>query len=240
MTGQELSGKTAIITGGTGGLGKAVTRTLVDAGAFCIVTFQAQAEADDLAASLGAGSRSVAFRKADVLDEGSVDAVTRSVLDDRGQIDILAHLVGGYVGGKDVQELSLEEWRRLFDLNVTSAFLSIRAVLPAMQARDYGRIVVVGARSAVRPSPGVSAYTASKAALLVLIGSVAEENHARDLTANAVLPSIIDTPANRQAMPKAKHDSWPKSEQVADVIQFLVGAQSALINGAAIPVFGKA
>jgi NAD(P)-dependent dehydrogenase (short-subunit alcohol dehydrogenase family) len=176
----------------------------------------------------------------DVLDQAAVEALVRSVLSERGQIDILAHLVGGYMGGKDVQDMSFEDWRRMFDLNVNSAFICFKAVLPAMQARNYGRIIAVGSRSAVRISPGVSGYTAAKAALLALVECVAEENLERDVTANVVLPSIIDTASNRAAMPKANHGAWPKPEQIAEVFRFLAGERSGLVSGAAIPVYGHA
>jgi NAD(P)-dependent dehydrogenase (short-subunit alcohol dehydrogenase family) len=237
---KELAGSTAIVTGGTGGLGPAVARALLEAGAHCVVTYNSQASAERLDEALKGMGFSYVLRAVDVLNQEAVDALMRSVVSERGEIDILAHLVGGYVGGKDVQDISFDDWRKMFDLNVNSAFICFRSVLPAMQARNYGRIIAVGSRSAVRISSGVSGYTASKAALLALVESVAEENRMRDITANTVLPSIIDTAANRSAMPNANHDAWPKPEEIAEVIRFLASRKSGLVSGAAIPVYGQA
>ncbi|MDB5074982.1 MAG: short-chain dehydrogenase/reductase [Chloroflexi bacterium] len=237
---RELEGRTAIVTGGTGGLGPAVARALLEAGAHCVITFKSKSRADELDTELAGHGYSYTLQSVDILDQNAVDAMVRGVLSECGQIDILAHLVGGYMGGNEVQDMPLADWRLMFDLNVNSAFIAFKAVLPAMQARNYGRIIAVGSRSAVRISPGVSGYTASKAALLALVESVAEENHARDVTANAVLPSIIDTALNRAAMPKANRDTWPKPEQIAEVFRFLASDRSGLVSGAAIPVYGHA
>ncbi len=236
----KLQGQTAIVTGGTGGLGPAVIHALLEDGAHCVITHGARTSPATLDAEYAGRGFSYTAAPVDVTDVNAVDALVRRVLDERGQIDILAHLVGGYLGGKNVQETTIEDWRRMIDLNLTSAFICFRAVLPPMIARNYGRIIAVSSRSAVRISPGVSGYTAAKAALLSLVSSIAEENHTSNITANAVVPSIIDTPANRASMPGAKHDRWPKPEQVADVIRFLASEQSRLVNGAAVPVYGQA
>ena len=236
----ELAGQVAIITGGTGGLGKAVTLALLEAGVQAVVTYTNAEERRQLEERAAAQAERLTFAEVNVTDAGAVAQLVERARDQYGRIDILAHLVGGYLGGKNVGETTIEEWHSQIDLNLTSAFVCMRAVLPAMQERDYGRIVAVSSRSGVRYSPGVAAYTASKAGLIALIGVVAEENHRAGITANCVLPSIIDTPANRSAMPGAKHDQWPKPEEIAEVVRFLAGPHSSLVSGAAIPVYGKA
>jgi NAD(P)-dependent dehydrogenase (short-subunit alcohol dehydrogenase family) len=237
---RPLDGRTAIVTGGTGGLGHAVTRALLEDGAHCVITHSPNTTSAEVDAAFGGQGFSYVAMRADVTDVESVGEVVRHLLEERGRIDILAHLVGGYLGGKSVQDTAIEEWRKMIDLNLTSAFVCFRAVLPAMIARNYGRIIGVSSRSAVRISEGVAGYAAAKAALLTLISTVAEENHTTNITANAVLPSIIDTPANRAAMPHAKYERWPTPEQIADVVRFLASEKSALVSGAAIPVFGHA
>jgi NAD(P)-dependent dehydrogenase (short-subunit alcohol dehydrogenase family) len=236
----SLLGRCAIVTGATGGLGRAVTRALLEDGAHCVIAYGTQSSPADVDAAFGGHAYSYDAVPVDVTDVDSVDRLVELVLDTRGRVDILAHLVGGYQGGTLVQDTTIDQWRHMIDLNLTAAFICFRAVLPAMLARNYGRIIGVSSRSAVRVSTGVSGYTASKAALLSLISCIAEENHTTNVTANAILPSVIDTPANRASMPRAKFDQWPKPEAIADVVRFLASEQSALISGAALPVFGHA
>lgn len=236
----ELAGQVAIITGGTGGLGKAVTLALLEAGTQAVVTYTNAEERRRLEERADAYAGRLSFAEVNVTDVGAVARLVEQVRTQHGRIDILAHLVGGYLGGKSIGETTIEAWQKQIDLNLTSAFICVRAVLPAMQEHDYGRIIAVSSRSGVRYSPGVAAYTAAKAGLIALIGVVAEENHRAGITANCVLPSIIDTAANRSAMPSARHDQWPKPEEIAEVVRFLAGPHSSLVSGAAIPVYGKA
>ncbi len=237
---EDLSGQVALVTGGTGSLGRAVTAALIERGAYTYVTYKSQAELAELQQRLSGSEQRFSAIEADVMDEQSVDQVVARVVQERGGIQILAHLVGGYLGGKSVQDTSAAEWQRMIDLNLTSAFLCCHAVLPVMHRQGYGRIVLVSSRAAVQMSTGVSAYTAAKAGVLALAGTIAQENHRLDITANAVLPSIIDTPINRQAIPTAKFEIWPKAEEIAAVIGFLASRESGLISGGAIPVYGKA
>ena len=237
---QELAKQVAIVTGGTGALGQAVTLSLLEAGARVIVPYRVAAQRELLETEAGEYGTQLMLVDLDVMDASAVEGLVSGIMSDHGRLDILAHLVGGYRGGTDVQDLGLGEWREMLDANLTSAFICCRAVLPVMRERRYGRIIAVSSRAAVRPSSGISAYTASKAGLLAFIECIAEENHRQKITANAVLPSVIDTAANRAAMPNAKFDQWPKPKEIAAVIRFLAGPESSLISGAAIPVYGRA
>jgi NAD(P)-dependent dehydrogenase (short-subunit alcohol dehydrogenase family) len=241
----RLDGNIALITGGTGGLGGAVTETLLRAGATALVTYQAAAAGDALqervakAGVLDDQPARLETAQVDVTDPSSIEACVRHAIARHGKIDILVSIVGGFLGGKDVSQMTPEEWKGILDLNLTSTFLCCRAVLPHMIERNYGRIVALSSRSAVQPARGVSAYAVSKRGILTLIEGMAEENHSRNVTANAVLPGIIDTPANRRDMPTAQHERWTKPEEIARVIAFLVSAEAGIINGAAIPVYGR-
>jgi NAD(P)-dependent dehydrogenase (short-subunit alcohol dehydrogenase family) len=241
----RLDGYIALITGGTGGLGGAVTETLLRAGATTLVTYQDDAARDALqrrmakAGLLDDQPGRLEPVHVDVTDSESIEACVRDGVTRHGKIDVLVTIVGGYLGGKDVSQMTAAEWKGMLDLNLTSTFLCCRAVLPPMIERNYGRIVAVSSRSAVQPARGVSAYAVSKRGVLTLIESIAEENHSRNVTANAVLPGIIDTPANRQGMPTAQQDRWTKPEEIARVIAFLVSPEAGIINGAAIPVYGQ-
>jgi NAD(P)-dependent dehydrogenase (short-subunit alcohol dehydrogenase family) len=241
----RLDGNIALITGGTGGLGGAVTETLLRAGATVLVTYQAAAARDALqervakAGLLDDDPARLEPVQVDVTDPSSIEACVRDAIARHGKIDILVTIVGGFLGGKDVSQLTPEEWQGMLNLNLTSTFLCCRAVLPHMIERNYGRIVALSSRSAVLPARGVSAYAVSKRGILTLIESIAEENHSRNVTANAVLPGTIDTPANRRDMPTAQHERWTKPEEIARVIAFLVSPEAGIINGASIPVYGR-
>lgn len=237
---RELEGQVAIVTGGTGGLGQAVTLALLEAGATVAVPYRALGERDRLAHEAASHATRLSLMELDVSQPAAMEGLAAQLMARHGRLDILAHLVGGYAGGKDVHEMDYADWLRMVDLNLNTAFVACHAVLPPMRECDYGRIVAVSSRSAARISPGVAGYTAAKAGLQALVASIAEENRALNVTANAILPSIIDTPANRTAMPKAKHETWPKPEEIAQVVRFLVSPASGLISGAAIPVYGRA
>lgn len=230
-----LSGKTAVITGGAGGLGRAVVRTFQDAGANVVV-------ADRSAEALAQFPPQATLLpvEVDVLDERSVDNLMQATRVRFGRIDALLCLAGGFFGDVPVAETPLEKLREQLDLNLVSAFVCVRAVLPHMIAGGGGVIIGVGARPAVRPVPGAVAYAAAKVGVVKLMESVAEEYREQGVRANVILPSIIDTPANRRAMPDADFSRWVHPEQVAAVLRFLVSDDAAIISGAAIPVYGRA
>jgi NAD(P)-dependent dehydrogenase (short-subunit alcohol dehydrogenase family) len=155
-------------------------------------------------------------------------------------VDVLVHLMGGFAGGKTVAETGDDVWEQMMTLNLRSAFHIFRAVLPQMVAAGRGRIVAVGSRAAVEPMPHFGAYSVSKAGLVALVKTIALEVKDAGVTANVVMPSIIDSAANRSAMPHADFHKWVSPESIANLVHWLASAQAADVNGAVIPIYGRA
>ncbi len=227
-----LQGKIALVPGADGGLGVHVTRALLDAGATVIGVSRNVGPSDfdhpSLTAMAGDLSNPDAARK--VVDEAAARF---------GRLDILAHLVGGFTGGKTIAETDDATFQRMLDLNLNSAFYVLRAVIPHMRRAGAGRIVAIGSRAAEDPGPGVGAYSASKAALVSLTKTVALENKDLGITANVLLPGTMDTPANRKAMPAADTSQWVQPASVASLIVWLASEAGKDMNGAVIPVYGR-
>lgn len=235
-----LSDKVAIITGGTGGLGVAVTGRFLEAGANGVVASHSTEKFNTLKGQWEGMGGACQFIETDVLDEDSVRRLVAQVLDRYGKIDILANLVGGFLGGVPLSETTLEQWERQMSLNLKSAFLCSKQVFNAMKQQRWGRIINVGSKGGLQGTAGMSAYSAAKAGVINLTQSLAEEGREHDITANVVIPSIIDTPDNRKAMPDADFDRWVKPESIADVLVFLSSETAGDVSGAVVPVFGKA
>ena len=157
-----------------------------------------------------------------------------------GKIDLLAHLVGGFAGGKTIAETDDATWQRMFDANLNSTFHILRAVIPEMRKAGAGRIIAIGSRAAEDPGPKVGAYSASKAALVSLIKTVALENKDAGITANVILPETMDTPTNRKDMPGSDISQWVQPASVASLILWLASDAGKDVTGAAIPVYGRA
>jgi NAD(P)-dependent dehydrogenase (short-subunit alcohol dehydrogenase family) len=221
----ELRGKRVIITGGTGGLGSAVVRAFAGAGAICEVTTR-QSETST--------SDAIRYQVVDVGNEKAVAELYAKVADVWASI----HLVGGF-DMAPIADTTLDQFRRMFEINAVTCFLCCREAAKTMRKSRGGRIVNVAARPAVSPTGGMIAYSASKAAVASITQSLAEEVKGDGILINAVLPSIMDTPANRKAMPKADFAKWPKVEEVARAILFLASDDNALTSGALLPVYGK-
>jgi NAD(P)-dependent dehydrogenase (short-subunit alcohol dehydrogenase family) len=232
--------KAVLITGATGALGQAVSRTFAEAGARLALTARSEERLNELAASLGLPAGRLLTHPADVTDAVSVDELVKQTVARLGRVDALLHVAGGWRGGKTVSETAVSDLDFLLTLNLKSAFLVCRAVIPHMVTQEWGRIVAVGSRSAVRPTRRSGAYAASKAGLIALIETIAAEVKGKGVTANVVLPSTIDTPANRQAMPQADFSKWVPAEQIAAAMLYLCSDEAAAVNGARIPVYGKA
>ena len=226
-----MTGKIALVTGANGGLGTHVTKALLDAG-FVVVGLAPkirQADFDHpnftaLPATLD--SLAAANRAAD------------TVIAWFGKIDVLAHLVGGFAGGQTVADTDDATFQRMFDMNLNSAFHMLRAVIPHMRKAQAGRIIAIGSRAAEDPGPTVGAYSASKAALISLIRTVAIENKDAGITANIILPGTMDTATNRKAMPGADTSAWVQPASVASLIAWLASDAGKDVTGAAIPVYG--
>jgi NAD(P)-dependent dehydrogenase (short-subunit alcohol dehydrogenase family) len=225
-----------VVTGGTGGLGVGVCRVLSGTGRRVVVTWVVERERDRAAEVLG---DAVELRQADVRSPESVGALVEALEADGG-VWGLAHLVGGYHDGDPVDALDLAAWDVQMELNLRSAAITMRAVLPGMVRRRGGRVVAVSTRAAVRPFAGASAYAASKAGLIALVGAASEEVKQDGVTVNCVLPSVIDTPGNRAANPDADASRWVRPEEIGEVLRFLLSPQASAVTGAAIPVYGRA
>jgi len=224
-----------IVTGGTGGLGLGVVRALVDAGHDVVVTWIVEREIERFPDDLRERCR---LERADVTSEDSLAALVETCEPDG--VWALVQLVGGYLDGAPVAGMDMEGWDRQFALNTRTVALGLRAVLPGMVARGGGRAVAVGTRAALRPFAGAGAYAASKAAVIALVAAASEEVKRSGVCVNAVLPSVIDTPANRAANPDADPATWVRPEEIGAVIAFLCSAEASAVTGAAIPVYGKA
>ena len=230
----ERTGAT-IVTGGTGGLGLGVVRALADAGHRVVVTWVAERELERFPDDLRERCR---LERTDVTSEESLAALVASCAPDG--VWALVQLVGGYLDGAPVAGMDMEGWDRQFALNTRTVALGLRAVLPGMVERGGGRAVAVGTRAALRPFAGASAYAASKAAVLALVAAASEEVKRNGVCVNAVLPSVIDTPANRAANPDADPGAWVRPEEIGAVIAFLCSPEASAVTGAAIPVYGRA
>jgi NAD(P)-dependent dehydrogenase (short-subunit alcohol dehydrogenase family) len=230
--------KVALIAGGTGALGRAVAAAFAREGARVIVTYRHQQEFDEFLSQSKAGAETTGVM-VDATDAVSVARVVEDIVAKRGALDILVNAIGGYHGGKRVWEEDASAYEQMMSLNLKAGFVLTRAVIPAMIRQNRGWIVNVASRAAYGSSPGAALYAASKAGALALFDSLAEEVKPYPISVNSVVPSIFDTPANRNAMPKADYATWPKPEEIADVILFLCGPQARVIHGAAIPVYGR-
>jgi NAD(P)-dependent dehydrogenase (short-subunit alcohol dehydrogenase family) len=231
----NLSSKHVVITGGTGALGTAVVAGLIAAGATCTVPYVHDAEAQRFAHRSDAKVKLIAV--SDLSDEAQVARLYAGI-----NPWVSIHIAGGFAPGK-VADTDKDALMAQIDSNLVSCFLCCRAAVNAMlAAKNGGRIINVAARPALEPrlGAGMTAYTIAKAGVAALTMALAEEVAKDSILVNAVAPSIMDTPANRQAMPKADYDAWPKIEEVAATILFLVSPDNRVTRGAIVPVYGKA
>ena len=229
-------GRTVVVTGGTGALGTGVVEVLLDAGFDVVVTWIVDRERE---ATLGRFGDAVRLERLDVTDPEAT-AAFGAALDGEGGAWGLAHLVGGYRDGEPVAQLDPAGWEGQIALNMTSAAYMMRALLPGMVARRGGRVVAVSSRAALRPFAGSAAYAASKAGLLALVGAAAEDVKHDGVTVNCLLPSVIDTPANRAAQPDADPGRWVRPAEIGEAVAFLLSEGASAVTGAAIPVYGRA
>ena len=232
-----MTGRVAIVTGGTGALGQAITTALLDAGAAGVaIPYAVPEERTALESRLAPDHRArLLAAAADVTDEGAMGKFVAATRDRFGQISGLVNAVGGFAGG-DLVSTPLPEWERMMKLNLTSAVIACRAVLPGMIAGGGGRIVNIASRAVLPPQGGFIAYTVSKAAVITLTQALAQEVRPHRITVNAVLPSTMDTPANRRAMPDADRSGWVSTTDVASVVAFLLSDRAAALTGASLTV----
>jgi NAD(P)-dependent dehydrogenase (short-subunit alcohol dehydrogenase family) len=221
-----------VITGGTGGLGSAVTQTMLDAGWRVVVPYVAERELENVAPH-----ERLELVEADLFDPQAAEAVVARAAD---PLLALVNLVGGYEAAGRVHETPVEDFERQFHLNLRPTYLMCKAALPRMLAAGRGSIVCISTRAAVRPFSGAAGYISSKAAVLAFVDALAAEYTQDGIRANALLPSVIDTPGNRAAQPDADHSRWVAPAAIAGVIRFLCSEDSAPTSGAHIPVYGRA
>jgi NAD(P)-dependent dehydrogenase (short-subunit alcohol dehydrogenase family) len=233
-----------IVTGGTGSVGRELLPLLVrrsfKLGVSYIIPEEAAELESVLEASLDIGEDDIMLRRVDASDPQAMDKFVQEVVDAFGGLNVLVCLVGGWLGGRDVEETDDVRFDRMIDLNLRSSFNAVRAAIPHLKQQDWGRIVLMGSRHAIDTPSGQAAYNIAKAGVGALGRSVAAELSDHNITCNVLLPSVIDTPTTRAALPYAEYVDWPKPEDIANVIDFLTGHRSGVIDGAEIPVTGAA
>ena len=234
----DFSGKTVIVTGGSGAIGAVVVRRFIKAGALTVVADRLPPRSKDIDA-LGDLGTQLRYHETDMLDEPSVRDLFE-VASTHGGPHVLVNVVGGFRFGPAVEEMEESDWDDMLQLNLKSAFLAIKTALPYMKRQGYGRIVSVAARSGLKGDRMVAHYSVSKGGVILLTQAVADEVRDYDITVNAVLPSIVDTPANREAMPDAKAERWVQPDDLASVMLFLASEGARAVSGAAMPVYYKA
>lgn len=230
-----MKGKQVLLTGETGGLGLGVTPMVLARGAEITIPYHSAREVERLKGYLPpADVARIQFVGVDLTNESDV----QKLVDSMGRVDVLIHLVGGFSMGP-THEYSLEQWRQDLELNLTTTFLVCKHSLRKMLEHGYGRIVTTGSRGALEPGGQLAAYCASKAGVVALTRAIAAETKGTNITANVVLPSIIDTSANRAAMGAENAAQWVKPESLAEVICFLASEAARDVRGAAVPVYGS-
>jgi NAD(P)-dependent dehydrogenase (short-subunit alcohol dehydrogenase family) len=235
----DFSDKVVLVAGGTGGLGHAVSVAFLEQGAQVAVTWRHESEFQALKAAAANHATGLSGFNVDVTDPRQTTDLVNQIVSQSNRLDVLVNTVGGYAGGTPLWELDPEVFTRMIDLNLRATYALAKAAVPPMLARKSGAIVNIASKAAWDHAAGASAYTSTKAAAVALIDSLAADLIGTGVRANSVLPSIIDTEANRKAMPNADFAKWPKAEDIAEVVVFLSSDRSRVIHGAAIPVFGN-
>jgi NAD(P)-dependent dehydrogenase (short-subunit alcohol dehydrogenase family) len=237
MNAQQNS-KVVLIAGGTGGLGRAVSLAFLEENCKVAVTYQSPGKWAALQSAAGANKLHLEGFNVDVTDEAAIQDLVSDVATKHTRLDALVNTVGAYAGGIKVWELEGKVLDEMLALNLRSGFVLARAVVPVMLKQGSGSIVNVAAKAALDHGAGASAYAASKAAALALMDSLAADLKGTGVRVNSILPSIIDTDANRKAMPGSDFGKWPKPEDIARVILFLCSDAAKVMHGAAVPVYG--
>jgi NAD(P)-dependent dehydrogenase (short-subunit alcohol dehydrogenase family) len=235
----DFANRVVIVTGAAGNLGSAVAAAFHASGAHLILVDHNPDRLSGLFAELANSPDHMFAAPVDLTDEDAVQTMVAEALERFGHIDVLVNTVGGWRGGKPVHETSLDMLDFLFNLNTRSVFVVSHAVIPSMLDRGSGKIVNVAARAGLKGTARNGAYSAAKAAVVRLTETMAAELKNEGINVNCILPGTIDTPDNRQSMPKADHSRWVPPEAIADVILFLASDAAWTVNGAAVPVYGR-
>lgn len=229
----DFDGRVALVTGVSGALGSSVARTLKAAGATVAGTDRREPSAEDTQLEPG----TVEFYHADLTDEADVERLVDEVVEAHGRLDYLINVAGTWVGGDPIHETSVEDFEMVLDVNLKTMFLAAKFAIPYLEKTE-GAIVSVSAKSSLEGGEGDGPYRASKAGVRLLTETIAEEQKGT-VRANAVMPSIIDTPANRSMLPDADYDTWPSPRDIAQTIAVLCSDATGVTSGAAVPVYGE-
>lgn len=232
----RFAGQVVVVAGGTGGLGRAVSAEFLGEGAIVVVTYRNRTELDVLQTEAGPNAHRLVAHDIDVTDEGAVRQMVEKIVAKHGRLDAVINSVGGDAAGSKLWDTQADVLDRMLSLNLFSVFVLLRATVPAMLKQGRGSIVNVASRAAIDHAGSAAAYAASKSAAVAMIDSLAEDLTGTNIRANSVLPSIIDTAANRRAIPNADFSRWPKPREIARVILFLCSDDARVIRGAAISV----
>lgn len=232
--------KTVVITGGTGGLGTSLVRRLINQDYRLAVTYLLPDEAHAFEKEFAVDEKRLMLTRVDCTNAEAVNTYVKEVAERWGEIHGLCALVGGWAGGRDVEDTDDVRFERMLDLNLRSAFYAVRATLPHLKEAGWGRILLVGSRAAVDFFEAQAAFNIAKAGVAALGRSVASELDGTGVTANVLMPSVIDTPATRRSLPYADYVNWPTPDEIAAVAEFLLSDDSGVMNGALVPVYGRA
>jgi len=234
----DFGGRVVMVTGGTGYLGSAVCKAFRDAGADVVAVYLLEKELPYFRKILGAGAKQITLEKADVSRRGEMDRVVAKVFRRHGRIDVLVNTVGGFMASP-VDEISSEDFEAAMAINLKSAFLACKAVISAMRRRKRGKIVNVSSQASLLGEAESFLYSASKSGINRLTEALAAELKDVNVQVNCIMPSIMDTPTNRKAMPDADFSKWVKTDQAAQIILWLCSEVADPISGASIPVYGR-
>jgi NAD(P)-dependent dehydrogenase (short-subunit alcohol dehydrogenase family) len=234
--GEKFSGQVVLVAGGTGGLGRAVSVAFLEEGATVAVTYEWPDEFAVLNRAAGANVSRLEGHHIDVMDELAVRQLIDAIVAKHGRLDAMANAIGGYAAGQKLWEADPKTLDKMLALNLRSGYVLSRAAVPAMLKRGRGAVLNVASTAAFNHSAASAEYCASKAAAVAMIDCLAADLKGTGVRANSILPSIIDTEANRKAMPDADFSKWPKPQDIARVILFLCSDDAKAIHGAAIPV----
>jgi len=226
-----MSERVIFITGAKGGLGSFITQHFLATGAKVVGASRSISQQDF-------PSPNFVALPIDFTKPAAVTGGVNSIVERYRRLDVLVHVVGAFAGGQSVAETDDATWEQMRDLNLTSAFYTLRAAIPHLRKSGSGRIVAIGSLAAVEPHAGLAAYVTFKAALAMLVRTVALENRDAGVTANVVLPGTMDTPANRKAMPNADFSKWLQPSEVADLVLWLCDERAGHITGTTIPIDG--
>ena len=237
-----MAAGSAFVTGGTGALGRAVTGRFLNDGYRVAVTYRAEDEWEALKREHEPAARtgSLLGLRSDVTQAESVREAIGSAAQQFGELRVLIHLAGGYRGGERVESVAESTVRGMIELNLISAFWAAKHAIPHVKRATDGRLIFVSSRGAIECYPGASAYAAAKLGLHALVQTLAKELKRDGVTANAILPSVIDTPANRAAMPDADFSAWVTPDAVAGLLAYLASREAGSTSGALVPIYGRA